>query len=69
MKFILDRIEGDYAVCEDYESKEMINLEKVFLPEDIQPGTLFEIIDGVVTILPNDETHERIKEKMENLWK
>lgn len=69
MKFVVDRVEGDYAVCENCDSKEMSNLEKAIFPEDIQAGTLFELIDGVVAILPNEETHERIKEKMDKLWK
>ena len=69
MKFVVDRIEEDFVVCENCESGEMTNFPKDIFPEEIKSGALFKIVDGVVTILPNDETHERIKEKMNMLWK
>ena len=69
MKFVVDRIEENYVVCEECNSGEMINIEKECFPSDIKSGTTFELLDGVITVLQNDETHERIKSKMNSLWK
>lgn len=69
MKFVVDRIEENFVVCENCETGEIINFNKDIFLEEIKSGVLFEFIDGVVNILSNEETHERIKEKMNNLWK
>ena len=71
MKLIVDRIEGEYVVCEKCDTGEMVNLEKEFFPtEEIISGTLFDFSDDkTITILPNDEIQSRIEEKMNNLWK
>ena len=69
MKLTVDRIEENYAVCEVYDSKEIINLDISIFPSDIRSGDLVEFTDGVITLLPNSEIKERIKEKMDRLWK
>ena len=69
MKLVIDRLEGEYAVCEECETKEIINLDRTIFPTGIKSGDLVEFIDGIITILPNDEIEERIKEKMNRLWK
>lgn len=68
MKFIVDRIEGEYIVCENFDTTEISNLDRTLFPSDIRSGDLVELIDNVITVLPNDEIKERIKEKMNNLW-
>ena len=68
MKLIIDRLEGEYVVCEEQNTNEIINLDRTIFPAGVQSGDLVEFIDGMITILPNDETEERIREKMNNLW-
>ena len=68
MKLIIDRLEGEYVVCEEQTTNEIINLDRTIFPAGVQSGDLVEFIDGMITILPNDETEERIREKMNNLW-
>ena len=68
MKLIIDRIEGEYVVCERQDTKEMVNLDRFYFPTAAKEGDLIEFIDGTVTILKNDETINRIKEKMNKLW-
>lgn len=69
MKLVVDRLEGEYVVCEIFGTKEIINLDRTIFPAGIKSGDLVEFADGTITPLKNDETRERIKEKMDNLWK
>jgi len=69
MKLTIDRIEGEFVVCETYGSAEIINLDRTIFPAGIRSGDLVEFIDGAITLLPNEETEKRIQEKMNNLWK
>lgn len=39
MHYIVDRIEGNYAVCEDLSHHQMVNLPLSNLPSGIQNGT------------------------------
>ncbi len=53
-KLIIDRFEGDFAVCET-ESLEFVNIPKKVLPENAVEGDVITVkIDG-------DETRERKK--------
>lgn len=68
MKLIIDRFECDYVACENSESGEIINLDRLYFPIHAKEGDLVEFVDGVITILQNEETQKRIEEKMNNLW-
>lgn len=69
MMVIIDRFEGDYAVCEK-EDRSMVNIERHRLPEDAKEGDVLVIEGG--RIFRDDEETERRKQKirnmMENLW-
>lgn len=69
MKLVIDRLEGIYVVCEDHVSGEIINLDRTIFPENIKSGDLVEYVDGTIAILPNEDDANRIKEKMDSLWK
>ncbi|MCH5317093.1 MAG: DUF3006 domain-containing protein [Eubacterium sp.] len=58
-KLIIDRFEGDFAVCET-ENLEFINLPKAALPSEAKEG------DGISISIDNSETDKR-KEKIEGL--
>ena len=63
MKGIIDRFEGDFAVCEI--DGQMKNLPRALFPEEAKEGDVF-FIDNKVRIL-KDETDER-KMSADNLF-
>lgn len=69
MKLIIDRFEGDYAVCER-EDKTMIDIERSKLPEGAKEGSVL-LVDGNNISLDENETllqSEHIKKMMNDLW-
>lgn len=69
MKVIVDRFEGQYAVCED-EDLNMINIEIDKLPQGVKEGDVL-IIEGDNIKVDKEETEirrERIRRLMEDLW-
>lgn len=69
MKLIIDRFEGDYAVCER-EDKTMMDIERSKLPEGAKEGSVL-LVDGNNISLDENETLERskhIKKMMNDLW-
>lgn len=70
-EFTVERFEEDMVVLENRETQEMINVEKRELPEGIETGDILKKINGKYFI-DNEKTQEvseRIKNKMDNLWK
>ena len=39
-KYIIDRFEGDFAVCENYDTEEIIDILKEKLPNDAKEGDI-----------------------------
>ena len=70
-EYTVDRIEGDYAVCENRETQEMVNIKIDNLPKNIKEGSIikFENNEYRIDEEKERETSERIKQKMDNLWK
>ena len=67
---IVDRFEGNYAICEDKNS-EMINIDRSKIPKEAKEGAVLKIKGDRIEI-DYDETGERkdrILELMEPLWK
>lgn len=66
----IDRFEGDIAVCENRQTKEMINVKAEELPEGAREGNILIRKEGkfVLNQGKEQEISERIKEKMDNLW-
>jgi hypothetical protein len=64
MRGIIDRFEGEYAICE-IEADEMIKIEKCKLPKGVVEGDVV-IIDGDNITIDRDETQKR-KDKIEKL--
>ncbi|NMA66279.1 MAG: DUF3006 domain-containing protein [Clostridiaceae bacterium] len=69
MRLIIDRFEGDYAICET-ENKGMINIERSNLPCEAKEGdVIIKALDGYK--IDKDETNKRkarINELMDDLW-
>ena len=69
MKLIVDRFEGDYAVCEK-EDGAMMNVEKDRLPKGTKEGDIL-ILEGESIFIDNNATLERkkyIEDLMEDMW-
>lgn len=66
IKYIIDRFEGKFAVCESSDLK-FVNILKKDLPENIKEGYVF-LFDGKKYILDIEETKKRKKE-IEDLTK
>ena len=66
----IDRFEGNMAVCEDRKTKEIINIDLSQLPEDVKEGSCLKFENGryIHDIEKENETYNRIKQKMDNLW-
>jgi len=69
MKVIVDRFEGEYAVCEK-EDRTMMDISKKNLPTGVKEGDVL-IINGDIISIDKDETEKRkenIKNLMDKLW-
>jgi len=69
MKAIIDRFEGDFAICE-LEDKSMINIEKDKLPNNAKEGSVLNVQGNNITFDETEtkERNERIKKLMNSLW-
>ena len=68
MKYIVDRIEGEYAVCEA-EDRSFINIPLIQLQPGIKEGDHISFDDGVYSTFPTDEERKkRVKALMDDLW-
>lgn len=69
-KYIIDRFEGDKAVCEQ-EDKTFIDILKSLLPSGAKEGDCLDF-DGTSYALDadgNKERHARIQNKMDSVFK
>lgn len=70
-ELVLDRFEGDIAVCEDRKTGEIKQIAKSELPEDVKEGNILTFENGEYRINneKQEEVSKRIEEKMNKLWK
>ncbi len=69
-KLIVDRFEGDYAVCET-EDRNIINIPKTELPDNIREGnSIYLDKNGKyrIDIMNTNNQEEKIRKKMNKLW-
>jgi hypothetical protein len=69
-KLIIDRFEGEYAVCE-HEDRNMIELKKSSLPQEAAEGSCIIVNDDGSIVLDMDEfdlRNERITKMMDDLF-
>lgn len=70
MKIVIDRFEGNFAVCEK-DDRTMINIEKNKIPSDAAEGDVLNIEGDTITV-DVEETKRRkkeIEEMTRDLWK
>ncbi len=70
-KFTVDRFEGDIAVLENRDTGEMININKNDLPQDAKEGSILRLNNNKyeIDVEEQKEVENRIKDKMNKLWK
>lgn len=68
MKYIVDRIEGDYAVCECM--GQMYNIPLSSFDQSVTEGDIINEIDGkyVLDSDARDQRKQDIVNKMEDVW-
>jgi hypothetical protein len=69
MRLIIDRFEGDFAVCEN-DNKIMVNISKKELPSEVKEGDVIYKYDEKY-IIDLEETKKRkqeIQDITKNLW-
>lgn len=69
-EYTIDRFEGDFAVCENRKTREMINIERIKLPSNVYEGSIIKYVNGRY-FLDKESTkniEKVIEEKMKGLW-
>jgi hypothetical protein len=66
MKVIIDRFEGEYAVCEK-ENREIIDIKTEIIPKEAKEGDVLDIQGDKITI--DVKETERRKKEIEELTK
>lgn len=69
-EYTIDRFEGDFAVCEDRDTGEMVDFKRDDLPQNAREGSILQYSNGKFELdsKQEQEVSERIKQKMDNLW-
>jgi len=60
MKLIIDRFEGDFAVCEKAD-RTMMNVKRSRLPPDVKEGDVLNIKGDTITV----DTKETLRRKLQ----
>lgn len=69
MKLIIDRFEGEYAICEKVDGT-MVDIKRDILPKEAKEGDVL-LVEGEHIIVDAQATLERkeyIKKLMDDLW-
>jgi len=72
MRYVVDRIEDDFAVCENEETGEMEDIDAFFLPEDLEEGDILiydeDLDEYYIDYDEKKLRRARIENKMEDIW-
>lgn len=69
MKFIIDRIEDNIAICENLETKELIEININELPKNIKDGNIIILENNIYKLDVTEEQlrRRRLREKFNKL--
>ena len=69
MNVIIDRFEGNYAVCEK-ENKSMMDIKKTKIPSMAKEGDVLSIDNDVITIdiMKTEKRQREIEKLTKDLW-
>ena len=72
MRYIVDRIEEDFAVCENEETGEMEEIDAFLLPDGLDEGDILiydeELDEFYLDYEEKKLRKARIEDKMEDIW-
>lgn len=70
-ELVIDRFEGEVAICEDRKTGEKMEIRKEQLEEGIREGSVIKKENGKYVQMKEKqkEIQERIEEKMKQIWK
>lgn len=68
--FSIDRFEGDFAICENKQTNEMVNIEKSLLPNNSKEGDIIKLENGiyVLDVQSTNKEQEEVKNLVNNLF-
>ena len=69
MMYIVDRFEGEFAICED-DNKKMHPIKKAELPKDVREGDCIRVIEHgyVIDVEATKERKEKVSKLMSSLF-
>ena len=69
-ELVIDRFEGNIAVCEDRKTGKIHEIEMDKLPNNAKEGSVLKYEKGKyeIDIQKENEISQRIKDKMDDLW-
>jgi hypothetical protein len=69
MKVIIDRFEGEYAVCEK-EDREMMDIKRDCLPKEAKEGDVLHIEGDkiIIDVMETEKRKKEIEELTKDLW-
>jgi Protein of unknown function (DUF3006). len=69
MKVIIDRFEGDFAVCEK-ENREMMDIKRNTLPKEAKEGDVLNIEGNTITVdaVETEKRKKLIEALTRDLW-
>lgn len=65
---VIDRIEGNIAVCENRKNKKMQNISLTQLPKEVAEGSILKWKNGKYELEESNEIEKRIEQKMKDVW-
>lgn len=70
LTYSIDRFEGEFAVCENRQTGEMVNIKKSLLPEGVKAGSIIKFENGnyVLDFEKTQEKQTEIKNMVNNLF-
>lgn len=70
-EFVIDRFEGEVAICEDRKTGEKKEIRKELLEEGIKEGSIIKKENGKYVQMKDrqEEIEKRINQKMKQIWK
>lgn len=69
--FSIDRFEGEFAVCENRETGDFVNIPKSELPANCKPGSILKFENGkyILDIEETKKEQDTVKNMVSNLFK
>ena len=68
--WVVDRFEGNFAICENRETKEIRKINLKELPENLKEGNVLKLQSNKYELDLEEQQNieKRIAEKMKNIW-